>query len=103
MPLISDDADDDADQRRRNLFSKKCQKVVHNGDLAKAAQLPKINLGDFAAWKTLPGSTPPKRPDVNLQLARIMSIHKRDSQAKIAGQSKIRKRGDITQKRVRTK
>ena len=78
-------------------------KVVHKVDLAKAAKLPKLNLGDFTARKTLPGRTSPKQPDVNLQLARIMSIHKRDSQAKIAGQSKIRKRGDITQKRVRTK
>ena len=74
-------------------------KVVHKGDLARSAQMPILSLLDFAARKTLPGKTPPKRPDVNLQLARMLSIHKRDSQAKIEGVTKIRKRADITSKR----
>ena len=65
--------------------------------------MPKLSLLEFAARKTVPGKTPPKRPDVNLQLARLLSIHKRDSQAKIEGVTKIRKRADITTKRQTAK
>ena len=81
----------------------KMPKVIHKGDLARTAQMPKLSLLEFAARKTLPGKTPPKRPDVNLQLARLLSIHKRDSQAKIEGVTKIRKRANITTKRQTAK
>ena len=72
-------------------------KVIHKGDFANVTKRTKVHLGDFTARKNTPGHTPPKR-DVNLELARILAIHKRDAQMKIKGVTTIRKSDDIKQK-----